>query len=127
MAESDIRHPIIVDTDALIAVANTSLWPLIVSTLNITTNVCIHELKRHTREKSAYAPGGTREKWVHTGSKASLKPFEDAEVDAFAHSTGLVSHSSQVHAMTHQVGGRQRHVAGGCDVPARVCRCHHGA
>ena len=82
---SDIRHPIVADSDALIAVANTSLWSLITTTLNITTtNVCIQELKRHVREKSEYASEGTREQWVHTGSMAALEPFEDEETDSFS-------------------------------------------
>jgi hypothetical protein len=44
-----------------------------------TTNVCYHELKRHVREMSEYAPEGTRERWVHDGSKRALEPFDDEE------------------------------------------------
>jgi hypothetical protein len=48
MVEDDVRYPVIVDTDALVTVANTSLWPRIVETLQLTTtNVCYHELTRH--------------------------------------------------------------------------------
>lgn len=84
MAEGDRGHPILVDSDALIAVANTQLWPAVRGTLNVsTTNVCIAELKRHVREKSGYAPDGSREKWVHDGSHAALEPFEDPEDSAF--------------------------------------------
>jgi len=78
MADDQVRHPVIVDTDALIAVANTSLWSRITDTLQLTTtNVCYHELKRHVRETSEHAPEGTRERWVHTGSKRALEPFDD--------------------------------------------------
>lgn len=81
---ADVRHPVIVDTDALIAAANTSLWPTIVSNLTVTTtNVCYQELKRHVRDKSPYAPDGTRAKWVHDGSKTALRPFDDDENDSF--------------------------------------------
>lgn len=84
MVDDDVRHPVITDTDALIAVANTQLWPRIVDTVNVTTtNVCYHELERHVREKSAHAPTGTREKWVHDGSETALQPFDDDENGAF--------------------------------------------
>ncbi|WP_049908315.1 hypothetical protein [Halorubrum distributum] len=80
MAEDDVRHPVIVDTDALIAVANTDLWSRITDNIQLTTtNVCYHELKRHVREMSEYAPEGTRERWVHDGSKRALEPFDDEE------------------------------------------------
>ncbi|SEO00311.1 hypothetical protein SAMN05216388_100718 [Halorientalis persicus] len=79
----DTRHPVIVDSDALIAVANTDLWSHIIETLHLTTtNVCQQELQRHTREKSAHAPDGTRERWIHDGSKAALEPFT-GESEAF--------------------------------------------
>ncbi|MDB9281046.1 hypothetical protein PN416_15705 [Halorubrum ezzemoulense] len=80
MAEDDVRHPVIVDTDALIAVANTGLWSRITDNIQLTTtNVCYHELNRHVREMSEYAPEGTRERWVHDGSKRALEPFDDEE------------------------------------------------
>lgn len=79
-----VRHPIIVDTDALIAVANTFLWPRVLNALKLTTtNVCVHELNRHIREKSPYAPEGTREHWVHKGSETAVKPFDDDDNPAF--------------------------------------------
>jgi len=78
MVDDDVRHPIIVDTDALIAVANTSLWSRITDNLQLTTtNVCYHELNRHVREMTEYAPEGTRERWVHQGSKKAVEPFDD--------------------------------------------------
>ncbi len=84
MADDEKRHPVIVDTDALIAVANTSLWPRLRKTLNLTTtNVCYHELERHVRERSEYAPDGTRERWIHEGSKNALEPFDDDLNDSF--------------------------------------------
>jgi hypothetical protein len=81
---AEVRHPVIADTDALVAVANTHLWPRIVEHLNVTTtNVCRHELRRHVREKSEYAREGTRERWVHDGSETALEPFEDEVNEAF--------------------------------------------
>ena len=48
MADYEVRHPVVVDTDALIAVANTRLWSRLPTTLNLTTtNVCYQELTRH--------------------------------------------------------------------------------
>ena len=48
MVDDDVRHPVLVDTDALIAVTNTSLWTRIIQELQLTTtNVCHHELTRH--------------------------------------------------------------------------------
>jgi hypothetical protein len=84
MADEAVRHPVIVDTGALIAVANTSLWSNITKHLNLTTtNVCVQELKRHVRENSEYAPEGTREWWLHHGSQQALEPFEDDENTSF--------------------------------------------
>lgn len=84
MGEGPVRHRVIVDTDALIAVANTSLWLDIVKNLRLTTtNVCLHELRRHTRNKSEYAPDGSRERWVSLGSQRALVPFEDETNDDF--------------------------------------------
>lgn len=83
MVDDDVRHPVLVDTDGLIAVANTTLWPRIVATLKLTTtNVCYHELTRHKRETAEHAPDGSREKWLHTGATNALEAF-DAETDAF--------------------------------------------
>ncbi|WP_248909992.1 hypothetical protein [Halocatena marina] len=84
MVDDDVRHPVVVDTDALIAVANTSLWPQVTENLQLTTtNVCHHELNRHSRERSEYAPQGTRERWLHEGSKSALEPFDDDENGSF--------------------------------------------
>ena len=84
MVNDERRHPVIVDTDALIAVANTSLWPRIKETLNLTpTNVCYQELQRHTRERSEYAPEGTRERWIYEGSTHALEPFDDDQNNSF--------------------------------------------
>ena len=84
MADDASRHPVIVDTDGLVAVANTSLWPQITETLQLTTtNVCRQELQRHVRETSEHAPEGTRECWLHEGSKRTLEPFDDTDNQAF--------------------------------------------
>ena len=41
MAADDTRYPILVDTDALIAVANSSLWAQLTNHIGLTTtNVC---------------------------------------------------------------------------------------
>lgn len=85
MGDEEIRYPVIVDSDALISVANTSLWSCVVENLRLTTtNVCLHELKRHAREKSKFAPEGSREKWVHDGSATALDPFEDESNESFS-------------------------------------------
>jgi hypothetical protein len=83
MVDDEIRHPVIVDTDALIAVAHTSLWSPITETLNLTTtNSCYQELKRHVRNNSVHAPEGTREWWLHHGSKKAIQAFDDDETNA---------------------------------------------
>jgi len=47
MATDDTRYPILVDTDALIAVANSSVWAQLTDHIGLTTtNVCKKELKR---------------------------------------------------------------------------------
>ncbi len=84
MGSDENRHPVIVDTDALIAVANTSLWTRLTKTLNLTTtNVCYQELRRHVRNQSEHAPEGTRERWLHHGSKKALETFDDDQNDSF--------------------------------------------
>jgi len=85
MVDDDVRHPVIMDTDALIAVANTSLWSRITENLQLTTtNVCYHELTRHLQETSEYAPKGTQERWIHDGSKIALASFDDDGNDSFS-------------------------------------------
>jgi hypothetical protein len=45
MASDDTRYPILVDTDALIAVANSSVWNELTDHVGLTTtNVCKQEL-----------------------------------------------------------------------------------
>jgi len=84
MGDDVVRYPGIVDTDALIAVANTSLWSRITNTLQLTTtNVCLHELKRHLRDRSEYASEGTRDNWIYTGSQRAVDVFEDDTNDSF--------------------------------------------
>ncbi len=85
-----VRHPVIVDTDALIAVANTQLWSEIISTLKLTTtNVCIQELKRHVQENAEFAQLRSRQRKLHEGSKAGLEPFEDNSNTAFTVTTSV--------------------------------------
>lgn len=78
MANSPPRHPILVDTDALIAVANSSLWAEVSERIGLTTtNVCQAELQRHERENSQRARPGTREHRLHHGSKQALTAVDD--------------------------------------------------
>lgn len=57
MASNDPRYPLLVDTDALIAVANSPLWALLTEHLGLTTtNVCQQELKRHLSEHERARP-----------------------------------------------------------------------
>lgn len=80
MGTDAVRHPVIVDTDALIAVANTSLWERLTDTLQLTTtNVCLLELKRHLRETSEHAPEGSRERWIHQGCNRAVNLLDDDE------------------------------------------------
>jgi len=61
MASGTTRYPILVDTDALIALANSSLWPQITEHVGLTTtNVCRQELKRHVENTRETAPEGSR-------------------------------------------------------------------
>lgn len=78
MAPNKQRYPILVDTDALIAVANSSLWNLLIEHVGLTTtNVCQQELKRHKRDTHATAPEGSRAYRLHHGSTAALDALED--------------------------------------------------
>jgi len=78
MAGDGPQYPILVDTDALIAVANSPLWELITENLGLTTtNVCQHELKRHREENRSGAPQGSRPYRLHHGSRRVLDALEN--------------------------------------------------
>jgi len=80
MASADTRYPILVDTDTLIAVANSSLWTQITSHVGLTTtNVCKQELKRHIENTRETAPEGSRPHRLHYGSRTALDALEDDE------------------------------------------------
>ncbi|MFC6942861.1 hypothetical protein ACFQE8_23360 [Salinirubellus sp. GCM10025818] len=71
MASDDRRYPILVDTDALIAVANSSLWNRLTEHVGLTTtNVCTQELERHVENTRETAPEGSRPYRLHYGSRA---------------------------------------------------------
>jgi len=56
MATEESQYPILVDTDALIAVGNSSLWDCITENIGLTTtNVCQQELKRHYEQNRSHA------------------------------------------------------------------------
>ena len=59
---------VLVDTDALIAVANTSLWDDVRRVEMVTTNVCKKELERHAEARDDY---------LRKGAKAVLDEMED--------------------------------------------------
>lgn len=78
---SAVRHPILVDTSALIAVANTNLWTDICNQLKLTTtNVCERELNRHVEENNEYAQEGSREYQLRYGSQNALDALADDDV-----------------------------------------------
>jgi hypothetical protein len=78
MASGTTRYPLLVDTDALIAVANSSLWPQIIEHVGLTTtNVCKQELERHVENTRETAPEGSRPYRLHYGSRAALDALED--------------------------------------------------
>ena len=80
MAADDTRYPILVDTDALIAVANSSLWAQLTDHIGLTTtNVCKQELERHVENTRETAPEGSRPYRLHYGSRAALDALEDDE------------------------------------------------
>jgi len=58
---SEPRHPLLVDTSSLIAVANTDQWDMLKDAIRLTTtNVCKHELRNHA-DSNQYPPEGSRE------------------------------------------------------------------
>lgn len=78
MSDNDQRYPILVDTDALIAVANSSLWDRLTEHVGLTTtNVCQQELKRHKRDTYETAPEGSRSYRLNQGSRAVLDALGD--------------------------------------------------
>jgi len=80
MATEESQYPILVDTDALIAVGNSSLWDCITENIGLTTtNVCQQELKRHYEQNRSHAPEGSRSYRLHHGSTRVLDALEDTE------------------------------------------------
>ena len=80
MASGTTRYPILVDTDALIAVGNSSLWPQITEDVGLTTtNVCKQEPERHVENTRETAPEGSRPYRLHHRSRAALDALEDDE------------------------------------------------
>jgi rRNA-processing protein FCF1 len=81
MASDDPRYPILVDTDALIAVANSSVWTLLTEHVGLTTtNVCKQELERHVENTRETASEGSRPYRLHHGSRTVLDAFADDEI-----------------------------------------------
>lgn len=77
---SNIRHPILTDTSALVALGMSDYWETAKTALKLTTtNICQTELKRHVRTNHEYAPNGSREHRLHHGSKRALEAFDDDE------------------------------------------------
>lgn len=80
MVEDGPQYPILVDTDALIAFANSPLWKVISENIGLTTtNVCQHELKRHRKENRSEALEGSRQYRLHHGSRRVLNALDDDE------------------------------------------------
>lgn len=77
---TQIRHPILADTSALIALGMSEHWETARRSLTVTTtNVCRKELERHRRSTHEYAPEGSREYRLHHGSVRVLEACDDAE------------------------------------------------
>lgn len=71
------RHPLLVDTSSLVAIANTDLWDLVSGTLSVTTtNVCRAELKTHV-DSATHPPEGSRERYLERGSQRALACLDD--------------------------------------------------
>jgi len=81
MVTDDTRYPILVDTDALIAVANSSLWAQITDHIGLTTtNVCKQELERHVENTRETTSEGSRPYRLNHGSRAAFKALEDNKI-----------------------------------------------
>lgn len=86
MSSEEPPHPILADTDALLAIANGPFWELICEKIPLTTtNVCEAELKRHKRNGQQYAPDGSRPYRLYHGSSTVLNALADDE----AHITSI--------------------------------------
>jgi len=69
---SESRHPLLVDTSSLIAIANTDQWDLLKDALHLTTtNVCKHELQHHV-DSNTYPSKGSRGAYLKQGSQRVL-------------------------------------------------------
>lgn len=80
--DEDVRiYPMLVDTGAFIAVANTDLWGLLTEHIALsTTDVVVEELQRHVEENRESAPKGTREHRLHHGSAKTLNALDDPDI-----------------------------------------------
>jgi hypothetical protein len=80
MTSGTTRYPILVDTDTLIAVANSSLWPQISERIGLTTtNVRKQELERHIENTRETAPEGSRPYRLHHRSRAAVDALDEGE------------------------------------------------
>jgi len=71
------RHPLLVDTSSLIAIANTDQWDTLAESLALTTtNVCKHELQNHVKSNT-HPPNGSREQYLKQGSQRVLDHLDD--------------------------------------------------
>ena len=81
MTADEPQYPILVDTDTLIAAANSSLWDRITEHIGLTTtNVCQGELQRHRDENRSDAPESSRPYRLHHGGKRALAALDDAKI-----------------------------------------------
>jgi len=82
MATEESQYPILdADTDALIAVGNSSLWDCITENIGLpTTNVCQQELKGAITSRTALTlQKESRSYRLHHGSTRVLDALEDTE------------------------------------------------
>ena len=73
-------HPLLIDTDAIIALANSNCWSVVVQNVGLTTTqACRHELQSHRRQGSEFARKGSRSYRRHRGATNALDSLNDRD------------------------------------------------
>jgi hypothetical protein len=78
MPNSSNIHPLLIDTDAIIALANSNCWSAVVQNVGLTTTqACRHELQDHRRGGSEFAREGSWSYRRHRGATNALDSLND--------------------------------------------------
>lgn len=81
MAIANNIHSLLIDTDAIIALANSNCWPVVARNVGMTTTrTCRNELRSHQEEGSKFAREGSRSYRRYHGATNALDSLADSDI-----------------------------------------------